>query len=146
MIWLRLFIHSKAMILCNLKKILYFWLFYHFLNFLETAYWPIHIQFSYYFHFQKLEKDLENLFCSCQKINCVYLLKNWHNYCLDHCCSCNFEKMFLPFFVTLQSMTVPNFMSKTFSYQDSQNEMTLCLSPPSLCMIKQKYPGLTFLG
>ena len=45
---------------------------------------------------------------------------------------------FYHFFVTLQSMTVPNFMSKAFSYQDLGSGRTMC---PPWCMIRQKYPG-----
>ena len=49
-----------------------------------------------------------------------------------------FRKLFCNiFFVTLQSMTVPNFMSKTFSYQDLRSVTQR--SPWR--MIRQKYPG-----
>ena len=70
--------------------------------FLENlAYQPIYIQFVCYLDFQKLKKDSKNLFSNCHKVN--------------------FRKKTF-FFVTLQSMNVPNFMSKAFSYQNLYKE------------------------
>ena len=50
-----------------------------------------------------------------------------------------YHVFFFFFFVTLQSMIVPNFMSKAFSYQDLHNAGSTC---PSLIrgMIRKKYP------
>ena len=63
-----------------------------------------------------LRKDLEIFLSSCQKVNFEkkYFSHFSHN--------CNSEKKkkkkIIIFLVTLQSMAVPNFMSKAFSYQD----------------------------
>ena len=39
------------------------------------------------------------------------------------------KNFFTIFFVTLQSMTVPNFMSEAFSYQDLRRVGALCVPP-----------------
>ena len=49
-----------------------------------------------------------------------------------------FKKYVSNFFVTLQSMTVPNFMSKELSFQDLRRG---ALFTPLRGMIRQKYPG-----
>ena len=95
-----------------------------------------------------LKRDLENLFSSCYKVN--YRKKN---------ILAIFRKIFkkieiisdaiIPiaaisinfytiFCVTLQSMTVPNCMSKAFSYQDLRRGR-LC-TPIPRGMVRQKYP------
>ena len=66
--------------------------------------------------------------------------------------SCNFESFFRHFFfVTLQSMTVPNFISKAFSYQDLRRE-ELCAPTPEAwpdkntlgqIELKHSYPYVT---
>ena len=58
------------MILHVFKRLFIFAYFITFLkDFLETAYLPIYIQFVCYLDFQKLKRDIENLFSSCHKVN-----------------------------------------------------------------------------
>ena len=72
-----------------------------------------------------LEKDLENLFASCQKIFSIIFQKNGHNYHVIIFTAAILKFSFYHFFPSLQSMTVTNFMSKVFSYQDYQgNDQT----------------------
>ena len=75
-----------------------------------------------------LRKDLEIFLSSCQKVNFEkkYFSHFSHN--------CNSEKKkkkkIIIFLVTLQSMAVPNFMSKAFSFQDLRREHYVSPLPP----------------
>ena len=109
------------MILCVFKNVAYFSNF--LLKFSESlAYEAIFILLLYYFDFQKLKKHLQNLFSYCHNVNfflfqkkhilvifCIIFQKN--DMSSDVIIAIATVLIFFPttFFVTLQSITVPNF-------------------------------------
>ena len=146
------------MILRLLKKIAHFCLiqqlFIRFFRNISILTYPIYIQFVCYVDFQKLKKDIENLFSSCCKVN----FREKHILAIFRIIFQNIDiisdviiaiaailKFFSTnFFVTLESMIVPNFISKAFFYQDLGRRVRVghyCPLPPLGHDQTKKYPG-----